>query len=166
MTQVYDKLREILEAKAVELFGAYGVACAPVADPPRAARQLCGILGFTGERLCGSVIVAASEAAIAESNPLADGATRAWTAELTNQLVGRFKNELFRRGAEVAMSIPVVLTATQLMPLPQAQVVPVELAVGTGVVALWLEIEAQPDLFLVEPAEATEVAAEGEAMMF
>ena len=111
-------------------------------------------------------MISATEAAIADSNPIRDGATRAWVAELTNQIVGRFKNELFRRGVEVAMSIPVVLTATQLTPLPQTHLDPTRLAVGEGFLTIWLETEAEPGLELAEPTADTMMAAEGEAMLF
>jgi chemotaxis protein CheX len=165
MTALQATLSEILRDKANELFADYGVACssAPGNDAP--APLLCGILGFTGDHLCGSVVIAATHAAIADSNPIHDGATRAWVAELTNQIVGRFKNALFRCGVEVAMSIPVVLTATQLTPLPHNHTEPVRLQVGAGMVTIWLEFDATADLVLAEPS-ADAIAAEGEAMLF
>jgi CheY-specific phosphatase CheX len=166
MSPLHDKLREILAGKAHELFADYGVACATTSSPSPPTRLLCGILGFTGDHLCGSVVVAASPEAIAGSNPIGDGATRGWVAELTNQIVGRFKNALLRCGVEVAMSIPVVLTASQLTPLPQTQADPVCMVVGDGVLTLWLEVEADPELTLTEPSPDAMIAAEGEAMLF
>ncbi|HEY0476565.1 MAG TPA: chemotaxis protein CheX [Kofleriaceae bacterium] len=166
MTSLHEALRTILATKAAELFSDYGVACQPVATPPEPSQQLCGILGFTGDRMCGSVVISATHEAIACSNPIGDGPTRGWVAELTNQLVGRFKNALLRGGVEIAMSIPVVLTATQLTPLPQTQLDPLRLAVGTGLLTIWLEIEADPALQLAEPSAESMIAAEGEAMLF
>lgn len=166
MTSLHDALREILATKAQELFADYGVTTAIDPSALDERRQLCGILGFTGDRLCGSVVLSATEDAIACSNPIGDGATRGWVAELTNQLVGRFKNALFRSGVEVAMSIPVVLTATQLRPLPQTKLDPTRLLVGSGYVTIWLEVEAEPGLELTEPSADTMMAAEGEAMLF
>lgn len=166
MTNLQETLREILASKAHELFTDYGVPPAPLAERPEPARQLCGILGFTGDRLCGSIVLSATHEAVACSNPIGDGATRGWVAELTNQLVGRFKNSLFRGGIEVAMSIPVVLTATQLTPLPQTKADPLCFAVGDGVVTVWLEVEADADLVLAEPSADSMIAAEGEAMLF
>jgi len=166
MPPLHEDLRAILASKAHELFGDYGVTCATTEAVPPGARQLCGILGFTGDRLCGSVIVAATEDAIASSNPIGDGPTRGWVAELTNQLVGRFKNALFRSGVEVAMSIPVVLTAVRLQPVLAAELAPTQLAVGGGYVTLWLELDAEPGLELTEPSPDAMIAAEGEAMLF
>jgi hypothetical protein len=166
MTSLHEDLRQLLCSKALELFADYGVACAVDASPPHALRRLCGILGFTGERLCGSVIISATEDAVAASNPIGDGATRGWAAELTNQLVGRFKNALFRGGIEVAMSIPVVLTAAQLVPLGVSAPAPMQLTVGPGSVTLWLEIDAEAGLALQEPSADAAIAPEGEAMLF
>lgn len=166
MSNIHLTLREILADKAQELFNAYGVPCSPAAAQPEPERLLCGILGFTGDHLCGSLVLSASETAIAQSNPIHDGATRAWVAELTNQLVGRFKNGLLRCGVEIAMSIPVVLTAAQLTPLPHTQSDPIRLDVGGGSLAIWLEVEASPDLTLADPGPESMVAAEGEAMLF
>jgi len=166
MTSLHETLRQLLADKASGLFADYGVTCSASDAAPPDGRQLCGILGFTGDHLCGSVVISATQDAIASSNPIGDGATRGWVAELTNQLVGRFKNALLRHGVEVAMSIPVVLTATQLMPLPQQEVQPTRLAVGAGFVTIWLELEAEAGLELTEPGPESAIAAEGEAMMF
>jgi hypothetical protein len=166
MTAVQERIRTILGDKAQELFADYGVACESVATVPDSARELCGILGFTGDQVCGSVVVSATVEAIASSNPIGDGATRGWVAELTNQIVGRFKNTLLRCGVELVMSIPVVLTASHLAPMPQAPLAPVRLAVGTGFLTLWLEVEIDPDLVLAEPTADLQIALEGDTLLF
>jgi len=168
MTALQETLRGLLGDKAAELFDAYDARCELLDAAPPAEGQMCGILGFTGDRLCGSVVLSASHDAVASTNPIGDGATRSWTSELTNQLVGRFKNELFRRGVEVAMSVPVVLTATQLTPMTQAQPTYLQITKGAahGAVTLWLEIEADAELVLSEPSADTAIAAEGESFMF
>jgi CheY-specific phosphatase CheX len=166
VTRVRNALRDILAAKAHELFVDYGVRCEAVTAPYVADRELCGILGFTGDQLCGSVVLSATPDAISSSNPIGDGPTRGWVAELTNQLVGRFKNSLLRSGVEVMMSIPVVLTAAHLMPMPQAALAPARFAVGSGFLTLWLEVEVDPDLVLGEPSADLGIAAEGETLLF
>jgi len=166
MTSVHLELRDILARKANELFADYGVTCSPVTSDVESGHQLCGILGFTGDRVVGSVVISADPTAIADSNPIHDGATRGWVAELTNQLVGRFKNALLRCGVELAMSIPVVMTAKQIMPLPQTAVDPIRLDVGGGRLAIWLEVDVDAELVLTEPSADTMMAAEGEALLF
>ena len=166
MTAVQERIRKILGDKVHELFADYGVACEMVAEVPDSARELCGILGFTGDHVCGSVVVSATAEAVASSNPIGDGPTRGWVAELTNQIVGRFKNTLLRCGVEVVMSIPVVLTASHLAPMPQAPLAPLRVAVGTGFLTLWLEVEVDPDLVLAEPNADLQIALEGDTLLF
>jgi CheY-specific phosphatase CheX len=166
VTSVREALREILATKAHELFADYGARCEVLDAPYGADRELCGILGFTGDHVCGSVVLSATPDAISSTNPIGDGATRGWVSELTNQLVGRFKNTLLRSGVELVMSIPVVLTGTQLVPMPQAAIAPTRLAVGSGFVTVWLELEVDPDLVLAEPNGELAIAAEGETLLF
>jgi CheY-specific phosphatase CheX len=166
MTPLREALRGMLASKAHELFADYGVTCDAMDAPAEGARELCGILGFTGDHVCGSVVLSATPDAIASSNPIGDGATRGWVSELTNQLVGRFKNALLRCGVELVMSIPVVLTATQLMPMPNATLAPIRLAVGSGFITLWLEIEVDPDLVLAEPNADLQIPSEGDTLLF
>jgi chemotaxis protein CheX len=166
VTSVREVLREILATKAHELFADYGVSCETMDAPYAADRELCGILGFTSDHVCGSVVLSATADAIASSNPIGDGPTRGWVSELTNQLVGRFKNTLLRCGVELVMSIPVVLTGTQLVPMPQAVLAPTRLSVGSGSLTLWLEVEVDPDLVLAEPSADMGVAVEGETLLF
>jgi hypothetical protein len=40
------------------------------------------------------------------------------------------------------------------------------LAVGGGLLAIWLEVDHDPALALAEPSAESAIAAEGEAMMF
>jgi hypothetical protein len=159
-----ETLRGMPLGKAYELFADCGVTCTEGESTNDGSRPLCGILGFTGDRLCGSVVSAATQDVIASSSPIGDGATRGWVAELTNQLGGRFKNSLFRHGVVVAMSILVVLTATQLMPLPHTQIQPIRLVMGNDGVTIWLEAGAGRELS--EPGADSAVAVEGEAMLF
>src|SRR5258706_8135546 len=60
MTPLHETLRTLLAGKATELFADYGVACALVDTATDTGRQLCGVLGFTGDRLCGSVVISAT----------------------------------------------------------------------------------------------------------
>lgn len=170
MAENDEILRGILVDKCHELFAAYNVPCVEAADarsePPPDEPRLCAVLGFTSDQLRGSVVLSASAAAIADSNPIRDGATRGWIAELSNQLVGRFKNGLLRRGLEITMSVPVVLEAVRLTAVPSSELSPIQLAVGAGELVVWLEIDCDPGVVIASSGEQVEVAAEGDAMMF
>lgn len=159
-----ELLRERLTEKARELFSAYGVTC----GEPQARTEddeLCAVLGFTGDALRGSVVVVATAGALSASNPVAGGSTSAWVAELTNQLVGRFKNDLLRYGVDVMMSIPVVLTAKRIVAVSGEEIRPIQLGVGAGTLTMWLEAEGDAQLAEI-PMPDQQVAAEGDLMLF
>lgn len=169
MTTFEQDLRELLATKARELFAAYGVDCS-ITDAVRPEDiHLCGVLGFSGDQLKGSVVVAASESALASSNPVGSDATRGWSAELTNQLVGRFKNALLRRGVELIISIPVVLGATPLVPAQSTPIEPIHLAVGIGSATIWLELQSSELAAMLAPEDLASIEAgpeEGDMLEF
>jgi len=111
-------------------------------------------------------VITADDPALAASNPLRDGPTRDWIAELTNQVVGRFKNALLRRGVDVGMSLPVVLRAVRLVPVPSRTLMPVALEVGGGRFHLWLDLEFGTEFTISEAVSLDLAGAEGETFMF
>lgn len=162
MTALEDSLREILIAKVTELFEAYGVPCHVTEAMADEDVPVCGILGFFGTAVHGSIAVATSADVLARSNPIGGEFDRRWSAELTNQLVGRFKNELLRRGVEVMISLPIVLTSARLVPVPDVRM-PLEFLVGEGVARVWLEVDGLVQLAGV-PHE--EIPQEGDVLLF
>lgn len=159
-----ELLCERLTEKARELFSAYGVTCTEATDATD-EDQLCAVLGFTGDTLRGSVVVVATANALTASNPIAGGSPSAWVSELTNQLVGRFKNDLLRYGVDVMMSIPVVLTAKRIVAVSGHEIRPIQLGVGAGTLTMWLEAEGDAQLAEI-PMPDQQVAAEGDLMLF
>jgi hypothetical protein len=163
-------LQNLVEESAhdacVKLFDAYGVVLQDV-DPNVGldeALLLTSIIGFTGPGLRGTCILASTEGPLERSNPTS-GSLRDWIAELVNQLVGRVKNLLLHRGAEVYVTTPVVIRGEHLAPLPRFVLKPQAFAaVAGGKVFLWVEVEAAPDFRLAEPLPPP--AAEGETLLF
>lgn len=167
MSSIHDALcRSLLTVSAHELFAAYNVPSADAEIATADATGLCGVLGFTGGTLSGSVVITATDAALAASNPLGDGPTRDWISELTNQVVGRFKNALLRRGVDVGMSVPVVLRAVRLVPVPNRAILPVAIEVGGGLFCLWLDLEYAATFAIGEAVTLEAAGNEGEAFMF
>lgn len=156
-------LRDLMAKSAADLFAAYEVRCESVDERPESHTQRCSILGFTGDTLCGSVVIAATSEAVASSNPIQDGPSAAWLGELANQLVGRFKNLLLKLRVEIMMSIPVVLNAVKIEPVPQQSIAPIHLLVGTGSMTIWVEYEGTP---VFRDASQQIGIVEGEVMMF
>jgi CheY-specific phosphatase CheX len=163
MSEFERTMRDVLTSSATELFADYSVACRSTEEAAEQTQQLCGILGFTGDQLCGSVIIVASPEALSATNPSPDVAITRWLSELTNQVVGRFKNELLRRGVDVTMSVPVVLSATRMEPVLQNPIAPIHLAVAAGSLSIWLELEGS--VVLQAPTDV-DFPREGEALMF
>ncbi|MBP6633023.1 MAG: hypothetical protein KBG28_12400 [Kofleriaceae bacterium] len=153
----------------LELFAAYDTPITPISPlETNAAFYLCGIIGFTSERLAGALVLAASQATIERSNPLGPGSPRPWIAELTNQLGGRFKRRLLGRGIEVWLSTPIVMRGNHLAPVPRLPSVAPEpscAVAGADAVCVWVEADWAPGLTLDgEPLPI--VGAESEVMLF
>jgi len=159
----HQVLRQILVETTGELFAAYGVSTDVVGAAAMDNQTLCGVLGFTGDAICGSVVIAASPEAVAASNPIEGAPATQWLSELTNQIVGRFKNSLVRRGVDIWISIPVVLNATRLVPVVQPAVEPIYMHVGGARFTIWLEVEG--DVTLNPPID-NGMLSEGEALLF
>jgi hypothetical protein len=74
-----------------------------------------GVMGFVGDSVRGTCLLAAPEGTIRAAAPHA-AAARDWIGELANQLVGRLKAKLMARGGTIALSTPVVLRGVKLSP--------------------------------------------------
>jgi hypothetical protein len=157
---------ELASEACTSLFEAYGVhlRSIPPTMAPHSRALLSGIVAFTGPGIRGTCILAATEKPICQSNPIG-GSLREWIAELSNQLVGRIKNKLLARGAEVYVTTPVVLGGEHLAPLPRYELEPMLFVTEGGTVFLWIEVEADADFRLSENAFGTP-AREGEALLF
>jgi CheY-specific phosphatase CheX len=147
-----------------DLFASYGVTLDQRLRPgdPIVPVHLSGIIGFSGPGISGTCVLASSEDPIARTNPV-QGSAREWIAELSNQLVGRIKNQLLAHGAEVYVTTPVVLRGEHLAPVSRNALPPLSFATDRGNVFVWVEFETAPELILGAPIETM---AEGESMMF
>lgn len=103
----------IVQRSTIELFDAYGVAVAPVIDPParlpHASRdQLLGTVQLSTEGLRGQLKLACAGATLARMKPSADlpNGLQDWMRELTNQLAGRIKNRFSRYRVQVQVGLP------------------------------------------------------------
>jgi len=163
-----------------ELFAAYGVSL--VADGQEQAEKqrygLAGIIGFTGDQVKGSLLLASTVEMIAATFPVkvASGASTEdalvdWTGELSNQLLGRIKNRLLPHGVSFALSIPVSLSGADLEQsrLVKPSLRRFALRGNGGAVHICLEAQLRGDLQLrTEPVSSTEVDVvhEGDMLLF
>src|SRR5947209_6871369 len=98
------------------LFGDYGVKLTREPEPVAAQSPdfpYFSVLGFWGQKIRGSVVLAATSEVLEDSNPLQQ-ARRDWMGELANQLFGRMKLELGRREVQVSANIPAVMRGEHL----------------------------------------------------
>jgi CheY-specific phosphatase CheX len=157
-------IQALAGAACVELMQAYGVQLSPRLGWAESDEvMLSGVMGFVGDAVRGTCVLAAPLGTIEAAAPK-DAGARDWVGELSNQLVGRLKAKLMARGATIALSTPVVLRGVKLSPLPRTDVEPVVFETSTGKVLVWLEVEIEDDFRLGE--ERALKASEGELLVF
>jgi CheY-specific phosphatase CheX len=165
-----EQITDVLVREAcISLFEDYGLPLTP-ADETNLAEQdgllYCGVLGFSGDQLRGSMLLATSREPLDRTNPTQDGSFREWMAELANQLLGRVKNKLLRRNVAIFLSTPVVLRGQHLAPLPRAELLPMAFTCAGGMVCVWFDAEFAKGVVLSEMAETDDAMSEGASMMF
>jgi CheY-specific phosphatase CheX len=162
---------DLSSAHFVELFKMYGVDLVPVdvAQVDSGALLYCGIIGFSGEGIRGSMAVSGSGALLAASNPTPDGLPRDWVAEVANQLMGHVKSRLLGFAVEVYMSTPIVLRGERLALEVRGVTKPRTFTDGRahGHLALWIDVETTPE-FKMASEENTSLSGldGGETLMF
>ena len=157
-------VEEIAEEACLGLFEAYGVSLMRV-DPnakPDAPMLLSSVVGFSGTGVRGACVLAASEKPIEVSNPVG-GSPDDWFGELGNQLVGRIRNRMSARGADVFPTLPVVLQGDHVAALPGKDVTFLVFRAAGGGVVVWMQLTTTDDFMLGPPID---VVAEGETMLF
>src|SRR5437868_10143659 len=114
--QVDDLIEQSAIESAIGLFLSCSV-CLDYADTTERAIisniELCGVVGFVGREITGTVLLAVTAEPLNATNRFAVRG-RDWMAELTNQLFGRIKNRLLRRGLQLAGTPPVVIGGEHL----------------------------------------------------
>jgi hypothetical protein len=156
---------------AVELFRAYGVTIAPLANPgdhkPMVDLAALGIVRFTAPALTGMASLGASTDTLRRSNGRGTS-DRDWVAELANQFVGRFKLKLLRAGFELWSIAPVTVSGRLLATaVSQPQFAPMTFRDSRGgSVCVWIEIEVIGALKITTPPAGGEIPGEGEVILF
>jgi hypothetical protein len=153
----------------LSLFRAYDVSLEPT--DLEAYRQnpeltLVSVIGFAGRDLSGSLVLGATADPIERSKPGAASA-RDWIAELANQLLGRIKNQVMRRGLEFYAMPPAVVSGNHLAPVTShADFRPWVFATPGGIVCLWIELTVAPELHPDQTLAADQIPVEGDVLLF
>ena len=163
-TETTRAIQALAGQSCVELLQAYDVPLTPSEGWAESDEVMfSGVMGFVGDSVRGTCLLAAPQGTVEAAAPKAAGA-RDWVGELANQLVGRLKAKLMARGATIALSTPVVLRGVKLSPLPRTDVEPVVFDSPAGKVLVWLEVEIEADFQLGQ--ERALAASEGELLVF
>jgi CheY-specific phosphatase CheX len=131
-----------------------------------AALLFCGVVGFTGEQIRGTLLLATSSEPLGRTSPMRDSSLREWIAELSNQLLGRVKNKLLAHGVTLHLSTPVVLRGQHIAPLSRAELVPYAFACDGGYVCVWFDAEVIPGIDLTQMVSTEGLITEGETTFF
>lgn len=165
MSELSSCLADVVQQSCIALFSHYRVEIAPSVRQPSQEVALCGIIGFTGDDLKGSLMLACSREPLELARDGGDVTMRDWLAELTNQLLGRVKNRLLAFGTVIHCSTPVVLGGERIAPIASQPLGHLFTADG-GVVSVWFDTVVRPDFTLSPRADAVELPSEGDALMF
>lgn len=146
-------------------------------QPTRAA--IAGLIGFTGESIRGTLMIASSFGLFARSRPnevqtsqLSEFVARDWlflrdwAAEVANQLLGRIKNQLFAYGIPLRVSTPTALSGNALaVASPSSKrTQPRMFVCGQDEIWVWWDVLLEPDFQLLPQDE--QAAAEGDVILF
>jgi CheY-specific phosphatase CheX len=171
MTTNADILESITNDACVALFEAYALSLkrVPVTIDSQEGLMYCGVIGYTGSQIRGTLMLATSTEPIGRTSPSTDATPHEWVGELTNQLLGRIKTRLTRRGVIIHMSTPVVLRGQHLAPIPRSEhdLNPVVFASSAGIVCVWMDAECARGVVLADMEESVDAAMEeGTGMLF
>jgi hypothetical protein len=169
--KVQQLVRDVAEIRCVELFASYGVDLTrlPASVAPSAALLFCGVIGFTGSGIRGSLAIAGSQDLLRDSNPVLAHATRDWAGELANQLMGHIKSHLLGYGVAVYLSTPTVLRGEHLLLKTQSERPPLLFSQGGGMnlVGVWIDLETSSELNMTDREDPARAGLEGgSAVMF
>lgn len=128
-----------------------------------------GMMQFTGRCGRGVLGLAVNLKLLRSTNPL-ETSHRDWTAELTNQLFGRIKNQLLRLGMEIYPAGPVVASSQHVrLDVHNPLAIPTFLANEEGGFAcVWVEFEGARSFQgrQMSESEVAEVPNEGDVILF
>jgi hypothetical protein len=163
-----EVIERCVSESCLELFHDYALPLARVIEGQLKDAELlfCGVVGFTGEQLRGTLLLATSSEPLGRTSPLRDSSLREWIAELSNQLLGRIKNKLLAHGVTLHLSTPVVLRGQQIAPLSRAELVPFVFACDGGYVCVWFDAEVTQGVDLTQLVATEGLVSEGSTTFF
>ena len=114
-----ETLDKIVRKAATQLFGAHRCELVETERQELTNDVFASTIGFTASPARGSLVLAVSAGVLGRSLPIPDMPRTPknlsdWAGEMSNQLLGRIKNQLVPFGLEIELSIPVVVMGKDL----------------------------------------------------
>jgi CheY-specific phosphatase CheX len=162
-------INQMVSEACISLFSDYALALQPrAANAPESEVPLlyCGVVGFSGEEMRGTLLLGTSREPLGRTSPASDASLREWIAELSNQMLGRIKNKLLTRGVNMHLSTPIVLRGEHIAPVGRAELVPLAFTCDGGLVCVWLDYELKADIDLSQIVELEGAVLEGSGTLF
>jgi CheY-specific phosphatase CheX len=135
-------------------------------DQGQADLLFCGVVGFSGDQMRGTLLLATSKEPLGRTSPTTDASLREWIAELSNQLLGRIKNKLLARGVTLHLSTPIVLRGQHLSPMPRGELAPFSFTCEGGYVCVWFDVEVKAGIDLNQELDTAGLITEGTSTLF
>jgi chemotaxis protein CheX len=164
-----ELIAELVVRSTEELFAAYEVEVEvsrrPGTNSESADEVFAGVIGFTGDSMRGTLVLAPTRALLERSHRGLSCELRDWAGELANQLLGRIKNRLRGVGIEIHVTTPVVLRGHYIVPTPRGDGSLQCVATSPGKVMVWFDGEVEPGTVLaLRVVESGPI--EGESVIF
>lgn len=160
-------LENLLVECAAALFSAYNrpLTYSGITTSGSETFVLSGVIGFAGSDMRGTLLLAMTGGLLEDLSPT-PASMRDWIAELSNQLLGRIKNQLLRYRTEIYATTPSVLRGELLTPLPRTSLPGHRFESPRGVACIWLDVEIRDGFSLGTPTEGDVGAPEGASLFF
>jgi hypothetical protein len=169
MSQNIQVIEQCVSEACLGLFTDYSLPLTRI-DSRALANEIpllfCGVIGFSGDQMRGTMLLATSREPLGRTSPSTDASLREWIAELSNQLLGRIKNRLLQRGVTIHLSTPIVLRGEHIAPVSSGASTPFAFSCEGGRVCVWFDSEIAQNVDLTQEVNAEGVATEGTSMLF
>jgi CheY-specific phosphatase CheX len=170
--QVFDLT---LSGSTEGLFEAYGLTLTQLSEPTtgeygRYEATTAGIIGFGSPEISGSLVIAVPERIVKHTLPTNDGVTDYdWVGELSNQLLGRVKNQLLKYGVVLSLALPVVVKGRDIETpgTTEGQYRYYAFSTEMGPIVVRLEVSIDSEFEFQESTDADDISMEeGELSLF
>ena len=146
-----------------------------------AQASIAGVVGFTSEKMRGSLTIASSFGSFAallpaevRVHPVSEDVEadwlklRDWASELANQLLGRIKNRLFAMGANLHTATPTAISGSTLATATPKSATARSFTLSLPAGQMWVRWDAtlEPGQALSPRTEDGQVVGEGVVLLF